>query len=222
MTRRSFNRASTAKLVGLLVVSVLGLAVAGHHGTSSAVREGTQDVEASLRSAELLDLTRTTQVGFKVQVQNWKNLLLRGRDAQDRDLYLARFAESEGRVSGLLGELASGHGLPADLVDEVRSISAAHGELGRRYRSAFERFRPDDPGSVFDIDASVRGIDQDVDRRIDAVADRVLERQRASTAEVEGRLATRAEALRRMLSIATGTTLVLLALLVRRLLSASG
>lgn len=222
MAKQPFNRASTARLVGLLVLGVIVVAATGHHGTDSAVREGTQDVAASLRSAELLDLARTTQVGFKVQVQSWKNLLLRGHVPADRGLYLARFEESGGKVSKLLSELAAQGGLPADLVDEVRAIAIAHDDLDRRYRAAYERFRPEDPSSVFAIDASVRGIDQDLDRRIDGVADRILERQRASTMDVEGRLATRAHALQRMLSIATASTLMLLALVVRRFLATPG
>lgn len=222
MPKPAFNRASTARLVGLMVAGVLALAATGHHGTTSAMREGTRDVEASLRSAELLDLTRSIQVAFKIQVQNWKNLLLRGHVPQDRSLYLGRFDESEGRVDRLLSDLASREGLAPDLADEVRAIATSHADLGRRYREAFARFRAGDPPSTFEVDASVRGIDQDLDRRIDAVAERVLERQRASTAEVEARLATRALSLERMLSIATGSTLVLFAFLVWRFLSASG
>jgi methyl-accepting chemotaxis protein len=97
---------------------------------------------------------------FKTQVQEWKNILLRGQDPQSFEKYLARFGDEEGKVQALLGnvrEQLQTHGHDSS---EVASLIKYHTELGRRYRTALDSFDAQsmNPGQL--IDRQVQGIDR--------------------------------------------------------------
>ena len=95
---------------------------------------------------------------FKQQVQEWKNVLLRGRDAAALDKHWAAFQKFEKETQDTVREARSG-----TAHDEVRgpleSFLADHKSVGARYRQGLEAFRE----SKFDPyagDKSVEGIDR--------------------------------------------------------------
>ncbi|UZE21515.1 methyl-accepting chemotaxis protein [Pseudomonas sp. B21-056] len=107
----------------------------------------------------LIDI-ETAHSHFKTQVQEWKNILLRGQDLQGFEKYQSRFAEEEGRVQALLGKVREQ--LQAQQLDgsEVAKLIDHHAELGRRYRLALDSFDPQavNPGQL--VDRQVQGIDR--------------------------------------------------------------
>ncbi len=80
---------------------------------------------------------------FKVQVQEWKNVLLRGKDSAQRDRYWAAFQQQEKAVaqgaSQLLAELPQGPAL-----EKLRAFSQAHERMGAAYRKGYEAFKAAD------------------------------------------------------------------------------
>src|SRR4051794_5885794 len=86
--------ASVARLVGLLIVGVLFLAAIGLFGVEFSHDEGHTALQQSVASIALLDEARLAQVTFKIQVQDWKNLLLRGQTPADYDKYVTQFGEA--------------------------------------------------------------------------------------------------------------------------------
>lgn len=132
---------------------------------------------------EALDATREAQVAFKIQVQEWKNLLLRGSDPEDRRRFSERFAEQERRVTAALAILraaAPALGLDGASVD---GIARDHAALGDRYRQALILLDPAIPTSAMIVDRAVRGIDRPLDTAIDAVAEAA--RARARTVQTD-------------------------------------
>lgn len=166
-----------AALVSLLVLllGVSSLAVLSYSNTKSAAALARLQ---SFHDAQIAAVQ--TQVNFKTQVQEWKNLLLRGASAQDRATYLARFEQRETDVrSGLAALQTHLAALALDPADATR-LAADHATLGTAYRNALDAYRPADPASAFAVDASIRGIDRALNEAIDTLAHTV---ELAATAE---------------------------------------
>lgn len=95
---------------------------------------------------------------FKTQVQEWKNVLLRGKDPQQLDKYWSSFQKHEDKVRKsalkLQSILASG-----EARDIVQQFAQAHAKMGEGYRKGFEDFK----AAGFDAaagDAAVKGMDR--------------------------------------------------------------
>ncbi|HEU4559298.1 MAG TPA: methyl-accepting chemotaxis protein [Longimicrobium sp.] len=200
-----------ARLFGL--VGLVALLV-GVYATLSigSLKEGMEQNRQSLASARLLresvDGARNAQVHFKVQVQEWKNILLRGADPAERAKYTEGFDEAEKRVqAGLdsLRALLSRQGLESA---DVTQLAASHAELGRRYHAALERF-DGTPASAQLVDGLVRGIDREPTARFDAIVDRVQKHADSTADSLSARAVTRYQESRTQ---GVGLTLLLVAL----------
>ena len=89
------------KVVGWLALSVLATLLFGVLSlwlTDRASSRQIADFDGILR---VLEATRLAQVHFKSQVQEWKNLLLRGQDAADYERYLGLFHTESAQVVDL-------------------------------------------------------------------------------------------------------------------------
>ena len=96
---------------------------------------------------------------FKTQVQEWKNVLLRGSNAEQLNKYWQRFESKEASVQSQLTQLLQRYALPPRLENEIQSFQQEHQQLGDRYRQGLERFKQ----SNFDArlaDQAVSGIDR--------------------------------------------------------------
>ena len=101
--------------------------------------------------AQLLDT-------FKVQVQEWKNTLLRGKDAKALDKHWNAFQEQERKVNALARDLAAK--LPeADSRQLIEQFAAEHLKMGEAYRKGYQAFvaADHDPAAG---DTAVTGVDR--------------------------------------------------------------
>jgi len=212
----SRSPASIARLVGLLIIGVLLLAGIGLFGMEYSHEEGQKALEQSIASSTLLDEARTAQVTFKIQVQDWKNFLIRGHAPADHDKYVAQFASAEAGMDHSLDILKSSEMLPAEIRDEVSAIREEHTRLGEIYREAMKKFEPARPESTFEVDASVRGIDQKLTQRMDAVAQQILAGERARVDSLKKVFESRYAKLRTLVVVCAIGVLALLALVVLR------
>lgn len=179
---------SFSQLVGLLIISVLMLALTALFGVWSSHRSADAALMKMGELAILIDESRQTQVAFKTQVQHWKNLLIRGQNQADFDAYTNHLAEQNLIVAESLVRIRDSEALPPTLDEEIDSIRAEHEELWRHYQEAIAAYSSADPFSIFPVDQSVRGIDQQLNRRIDGVADELVARgtHQRKTLQVEG------------------------------------
>lgn len=97
-------------------------------------------------------------VDFKIQVQEWKNVLLRGKDQQQREKYWTSFQKYEQRVTYAADKLKSNLP-PGDSRTAVEEFARAHAKMGQGYRAGFEAFNAAgyDPAAG---DAAVKGMDR--------------------------------------------------------------
>ncbi|HKP74113.1 MAG TPA: methyl-accepting chemotaxis protein, partial [Longimicrobiaceae bacterium] len=199
-----------ARLFGL--VALVGLMV-GIYAVLNArsLETGMEQQRASLAAARQLrqtvDGARAAQVHFKVQVQEWKNILLRGGDPAERAKYTDAFDAQEKEVQVRLDSLHALLGRQGLETGDVAELAASHADLGRRYHAALDRY-DGTAASAQVVDSLVRGIDRDPTARFDAIVARV-ERHADTTADSLSAAAVDAYEQARNLGI--GITLTLIA-----------
>jgi len=155
------------------------------------------------RSAELRNLSIASleaQVAFKVQVQEWKNILLRGDDPALLAKHHAAFGKQDGEVRSLLGRVAEQAGALGfgELSSRAASLAADHQTLTRTY----EQTLSDTEGTAAtlsaeqarDIDHRLRGIDRALESGIGQLATDIGQaadtRRAALIAGMDGRYET--------------------------------
>ncbi len=112
---------------------------------------------------------RVMQVEFKKQVQEWKNILLRGERADLRERHRTLFAQQRGRVDSIGVILLDALGDTASL-RHLRAFRAAHAELGTQYDTALVAYMAAPrPVAQQTADQRVMGQDREPTNRIDSL-----------------------------------------------------
>jgi hypothetical protein len=168
---RARIRRSLIQLGSLLAMALVIVGVFAMFSVWSLNRAHIANYENASRLMFALDDGRSAQTLFKIQVQEWKNILLRGSDESDFKRHLDAFAADETKVQHHLDRLAAradGLGL-SRIALGARSMAREHRALGEAYRAALDKGRsvPWDP---FTIDRQVRGIDRPLNTALDKVA----------------------------------------------------
>ncbi|MFZ5842232.1 MAG: methyl-accepting chemotaxis protein [Pseudomonadota bacterium] len=133
----------------LVVASMIGFSVLGGHVNS--LRHG---LELNSHVGEL-------STAFKTQIQEWKNVLLRGADSEQRGKYWSQF-NAEADIVQKTGKELEQHLREFGLEDDAKRISQflrEHEEMRRKYREGFQAFEA--AGYDHKIgDKAVKGIDR--------------------------------------------------------------
>jgi methyl-accepting chemotaxis protein len=120
---------------------------------------------------------------FKVQVQEWKNVLLRGYDDSRRVRYWNQFEEQHNIIQdegqALLSQME-----PGPVRQEVADFLDAHQTLFREYRAGFEAFSANNYDPTVG-DNAVSGIDREPSRLLNDAAEHISTTVSSLTREVE-------------------------------------
>ena len=161
--------ARLALLGAFFVVALLVVALSGANALSNANARGALGLQQAGVLTDAIDTARAAQVHFKIQVQEWKNILLRGADPAQLERYTASFKKSAAttraeldKTSALLARLK----LQTPLIAEA---AAAHEELGKNYLNALAQYDSADPASAQKVDALVKGMDRAPTAKIDQI-----------------------------------------------------
>lgn len=166
---------STKLLMSFLTIAIITAAVGfvgwnGLQRVARAMEVTTEKIKARRTFlAEAVNHARSAQVSFKTQVQEWKNILLRGGDQAAFDKSFADFEKEESNTTASLTELRKlmvKEGLPVIKVD---AASRALAELGVSYRNALKSYQATNAGSAQIVDKLVRGIDRPPTQAIDDI-----------------------------------------------------
>lgn len=139
----------------LLAVSFSGIYYLNQ--TNENFTEGTQ------QSEKVFSLTKdslTAAVQFKTQVQEWKDILIRGNKKAQYDSYLSAFNKSESDVQNSLAKIKV---LYREMGYDTRIIDQAilqHQSLSEQYRKNLKMFNLHDPETGKKVDHQVQGIDR--------------------------------------------------------------
>src|SRR5262245_31053642 len=141
---------STKLIGGFLIVALTGLlaGLAGLRGINGLTRTLAEFQNRSRSMMQAVDTARSAQVSFKKQVQEWKNILLRGQDAEAFTKYRDGFNKEGEETQRHLRALESLLSEQAALRTAAGESLKAHQELCEKYLAALTQFNPTNPQSV--------------------------------------------------------------------------
>jgi methyl-accepting chemotaxis protein len=142
-------------VIGSTALLILLAVLTGYRGVSSAV--------GAFHSVTENEISHERAVSgmvsdFKKQVQEWKNVLLRGADAKQREKYWGKFEQQESAIQQTARELLA-RMPPSEARQRVEAFLAAHVEMGAVYRKGLQAFVDSGYQSTAG-DAAVKGIDR--------------------------------------------------------------
>jgi methyl-accepting chemotaxis protein len=170
-----FDRISVHAKLWVLGGSLIVIAVclwAGGFGFTRRVADHAERMSATLQEvARTRDLAQRAEIEFKFQVQEWKDMLIRGHDPEEMAHHRAGFEQREQLVDRRLADLKQalgGLGLDARAVD---TTLAAHQALGQKYRAALATWKAADPLAYRAVDGQLKGIDRPMATAIQALGE---------------------------------------------------
>jgi signal transduction histidine kinase/ActR/RegA family two-component response regulator len=163
-------------VIGLTVMALAAVNFVGFLWINSE-QQRFRDIE--IRNQRNLQLAFQIQVNFKIQVQEWKNILLRGHDPVDFAKYFSAFERREAATQSLAAELLQSGGLGEQLRADISFFQQRHAILGSAYRETLQSHSPSDAEAIFLIDDAVRGIDRPpmevLDKSVDTIQKNLAE-----------------------------------------------
>ena len=167
---RDLRIAFRLALLGVVMLAAtLMVGLGGWRGLARIHDLQVRSAQTAASFASAVDTARVAQVDFKKQVQEWKDLLLRGADPVAFKKYHDAFVEQSNAVNADLTALKKQMvelGLHTDGVD---TAFATHTELGTQYLNAIQHDDAKDEKSVHVVDQLVVGIDRAPTAAIDSL-----------------------------------------------------
>ncbi|MCB4436218.1 methyl-accepting chemotaxis protein [Alteromonas sp. McT4-15] len=166
-----FNYTSISRLVMTPVLASLCLLVLLNGASilkSFSVLSSFDELENTLVQSER-DVNSVLST-FKTQVQEWKNVLLRGHKQEDREKYWNRFKQRETEITQQFELMLNNDVISDKAKSEIRQFQKAHAVMAAKYREGYEAF----VASGFDPkvgDSYVRGIDREPAKLLSSIAD---------------------------------------------------
>ncbi|MBC9252068.1 chemotaxis protein [Pseudomonas alcaligenes] len=176
-------RAQILALLGGSLALILITALACFSFLSGGMQAYRGLLAGPVEASQLVD---QANLEFKSQVQEWKNVLLRGQDPANLDKYWKQFEDQEAKVQKILGKLASE--VDPALRNQVERLRSEHQALGANYRKGREAFLAAGANPQAG-DAAVKGIDRAASEQMTALVtqlhDQSLEQAKQINASAE-------------------------------------
>ncbi|MFT3850395.1 MAG: methyl-accepting chemotaxis protein [Propionivibrio sp.] len=157
-----------ARMFILGLIAVAGIILSGGFGIhalsslNTALENNLTEIRFGVQ--RLVDL-QSASIDFKTQVQEWKNILIRGNNEEDFTKYEKAFLEKETVVQEhlkkVLDGLKTGNNPPdAQVIARLDMLVKDHAALGAAYKSALATFDKADPEAGKKVDQFVKGKDR--------------------------------------------------------------
>ena len=117
-------------------------------------------------SRELTKKLRNIQLNFRIQVQEWKNILLRSHDDVLGKRYRSQFNELREKVNSQITELTE-EKVSTDFDKMMKELLKYYTNMQDEYQSALDNFDKNGMSSQATVDSQVRGIDREFNSHIE-------------------------------------------------------
>ena len=160
------NLTIKARIMILGAIAVVGILIAGGFGIFQLSRFNAELEVDSLKirgNVHTLFDIQAANVDFKTQVQEWKNILIRGNTEADFAKHEKAFAEKEKSVQERLKKVLEALKGDADATENASNLEQLikdHASLGIAYRTALGNFDKNDPEAGKKIDVAIKGKDR--------------------------------------------------------------
>ena len=158
-----------AILVTMMLVIMLGIGIVSLMNLQKNHELQDINLEQAETYSQAINTARNAQVQFKIQVQDWKNILLRGSDPVLFEKHKEDFSNQEAKVQQELSNLKSLMQKLSLDTSQLDQTAALHKELGSQYREALASYDPANPQAHQLVDGKVKGIDKAPTEAIDSL-----------------------------------------------------
>ncbi len=200
-------RAQLLALIGGSLLLMLVIALASFSLLSDGISDYQKLLKGPIEASRLID---QANLEFKVQVQEWKNVLLRGRSQENLTRYWQSFEDQERKVQALLGTLVQASRHDPELAKKIQSLRDEHQRLGSAYRSGRDAFLAAG-GDPIAGDAAVKGIDRATSEQLSELVEQ-LRSSALQDSQTIGLAADRAVIAGSLIMLAAGGLIALLSL----------
>lgn len=138
---------------------------------------------------EILVEVENAAVAFKTQVQEWKNILIRGNNPESFVKYKDGFSKEEKIVQEHLAAVVMLHKQQDLPVDQVNKLLDEHKQLGENYRKALSNFNQTDINAGKVVDKLVSGMDRETSKQMSELASSTSEGVKAYVDQAHQKLA---------------------------------
>ncbi|TFW16314.1 methyl-accepting chemotaxis protein [Duganella callida] len=157
-------------LLGAFFFAALAIvAVAGWRALDDSNQRSADAMARAVALSQAIDTARGAQVEFKIQVQEWKNILIRGNDRAQFDRYRQAFVQGGASTRDALRQLERQLGQLGLRTPLVGEAIATQDGLVARYLEALQQYDTARPESAQVVDALVKGMDREPTRKIDDI-----------------------------------------------------
>jgi methyl-accepting chemotaxis protein len=166
MSLKTSLKAQMLLLIGGSLLAILLIALGCFQFLAKGVHDYRALVDGPVHASQLVE---EANLQFKVQVQEWKNVLLRGRQPADAAKYWAQFEDRHHAVQGVLGELVAEPDLSADFKQRAGQLRDSHQALLAAYSKGRDAFIAAGADPVAG-DRAVQGIDRATTEQLSQLA----------------------------------------------------
>lgn len=157
-----FTTISTALAINLAV---------GYYAVISLKQAAAHANQIAEHTFQIVTESLTTQVHFKKQVQEWKNILIRGDQPELYQKYLDQFLHEEQQTQESINKLLTQLDPNTSSWEAASNFKKSHKTLGLQYRQALDSIDSINSLTYIVVDKQVRGIDRQPTELMDQVVE---------------------------------------------------
>ena len=156
-------------LLFILLSVILGGAIYGLFALNNKLEAAVSDSKLSIFT---INESRAAQIAFQRQVQDWKNILIRGNDYELYQKYFKGFKHQSEIMDEKLNLVKSKLDTNSAYIKDIDSLLDAHAKLNKTYVDTLSNtWTAADMQTGQKVDMQLRGIDRDTSAKMDKLAD---------------------------------------------------
>jgi len=171
-------------LVGALLLLSVVLGMQGLYSGSQSNERLNSTLDSMILLMETNNAIRDAEVKYKIQVQEWKNLLLRGHETKDYETYFAAFRNGQAEVQGIFKKLKPMMAALKLDTGPLDDVIREHDSIYPRYLEAIKSLDRNVSDSAHVADKLVRGLDRKTTDHIDRMSLAIIKETEKRTAAI--------------------------------------